>query len=139
MYIYLYYTTKSRNSEKTSFCAWNSEKVWTDSEHSEHWLKILNKFWTFWTLIENSEQILNILNIDWTFSEYSEQYLNRFWTFWTLSENSEHCLKSLNRVWTFYLNISYDILSINYFFKSNLQYIQNFRSSPNVLDVGNLC
>jgi hypothetical protein len=64
------------------FSARNSEKVWTDSEHSEHWLKILNilnidwKFWTFWTLTEHSEQILNILNIVWT--------------------ESEHCLKSLN-------------------------------------------
>jgi hypothetical protein len=34
---------------------------------SEHWLKILNRFWTFWALTENSEQILNILNIVWCY------------------------------------------------------------------------
>jgi hypothetical protein len=59
-------------------------KVWTDFEHSEHWLKILN-----------------ILNIDWKFwtlSEKSEQCLNRFWTFWTLTENSEQILNILNIV-----------------------------------------
>ena len=64
-------TTKSRNSEQTSFCARYSEhywKFWTlteNSEHSEH-------YWKFWTLTENSE--------------HSEHY----WKFWTLTENSEH-------------------------------------------------
>ena len=44
-------------------------KFWTDSEHSEDWLKILSKFWT---LPENSEQSLIILNIDWKFWTKSE-------------------------------------------------------------------
>ena len=82
-------TTKSRNSEYTSFCARNSEKVWIDSEHSEHWLKILNRFWTFWTLTEHSEH-----------TELWQNILNRFWTFWTFSEKSEQILNIVWKVWT---------------------------------------
>ena len=47
------------------------------SDHSEHWLKILNRFWTFWTFSEKSEQILNIVWKVWTESEYFEHCLNR--------------------------------------------------------------
>jgi hypothetical protein len=35
-----------------------ASSILSDSEHSEHWLKILNRFWTFWTM---SEQNLNIV------------------------------------------------------------------------------
>jgi hypothetical protein len=58
-------------------------KVWTDSEHSEHWLKILIRFWTFWTL---TEQSLSIVGKDWAFWTVSEQIrniLNIVWKVWT--------------------------------------------------------
>jgi hypothetical protein len=54
--------------------------LFTYSEHSEHWLKILNRFWT---LTEHSEHSRHCLNRVRTLSEHSEQCLNRFWTFWT--------------------------------------------------------
>ena len=102
-------TTKSRNSEQTSFCARYSEQsmnilnmYWTDSK----------RYWKFWTCTEQSLNILNIdwtcteqiLNMYWTDSEHSEHRLNRVWTFWTLLNilnmywtDSEHVL---NRFWT---------------------------------------
>jgi hypothetical protein len=61
--------------------------IWTVSEHSESWLKILNRFWKVWTLSEKSEHFEhclkspNILNIVW-----------KVWTFWTLSEQSLNIL-----------------------------------------------
>jgi hypothetical protein len=69
---YVYITTKSRDSEQTSFCA-------RYSEHSEHRLKILN-----------------ILNIDGTDSEHSEQSLNITEQILNITENSEQSLNILN-------------------------------------------
>ena len=69
------HTTKSRDSEQTSFCARYSEKSLKILKITKNSEQILN-------ITENSEQILKILKI----AENSEQILN-------ITENSEHGLK----------------------------------------------
>jgi hypothetical protein len=124
----LWYTTKSRDSEQTSFCVGYSEQSLNITENSEHYLKfwtllnILNRFWKFWTYSEHY----------WIFWTDSKHYLKfwtdsgHYWKFWTDSEHywkfwtdSEHYWKfwtasehGLNRVcpWTFSFFLSQYIL-----------------------------
>ena len=108
--IYYIYTTKSRDSEQTSFCARYSEqslnitehnwKFWTDSEHYWKFWTDSEHYWKFWTL-------LKILSRFWTLRNITEHILNRFWTL----------LKILNRFWTFWTEMVYIILK---YFHSDL-------------------
>ena len=65
-------TTKSRDSEQTSFCARYSEQSLNVTEHC----------WKFWTESEHC----------WKFWTDSEHYW-KFWTLLNIAENSEHCWK----------------------------------------------
>jgi hypothetical protein len=92
------YTTKSRNSEQTSFWSIYSEQSltilninWTYSNHYGTFWPETEHCWTFWTLTEQ------ILNTFWTL----QKILTRLLTFWALTEQSlnitEHSEHWLNR------------------------------------------
>ena len=111
-------TTKSRNSEQTSFCARYSEQSLNITENYEHWLK-------------NAEQFLSILNIDWTEFEH-------YWKFWTLTEqilniteNSEHWV---NRVWTLLKILSIDWTDSEHYWKFGT-YSEHSEQSLNILNI----
>jgi hypothetical protein len=92
------YTTKSRNSEHTSFWSIYSEQSltilninWTDSNHYGTFWPESEHCWTIWSLTEQ------ILNTFWTL----HKILTRLVTFWALTEQSlnitEHSEHWLNR------------------------------------------